>query len=175
MGIDFTTLKVGDGVSLSGRVFTARDRAHLFLMKNNFPRIMNSIIYHCGPIVSGNKVIAAGPTSSSRFNIYAKGLIEKYKIRAIIGKGGMDKNVLEALKGKAVYFSAIGGASLLYTKNIKLKNVYKKEFGMADAIYELEVKDFPVIVTMDSKGNSLHDNILKKSESVFEELTRSKV
>ncbi|MEE9323642.1 MAG: FumA C-terminus/TtdB family hydratase beta subunit [Candidatus Aenigmarchaeota archaeon] len=169
---DFTKLNVGDKVSLNGTIFTARDRAQLFLLENDFQKIKNSIIYHCGPIVKGNEVVAAGPTSSSRFNLYTKQLIDKYNIRAIIGKGGMDNNVLDALRGRAVYFSAIGGAALLYTKNMKIRNVYKKEFGMAEAIWELEVKDFPVMVTMDSKGRNLHDNILKTSKGVFEKLVR---
>lgn len=168
--VDFTKLKVGDMVSIEGTLFTARDRAHVFLLENNFPRLKNSIIYHCGPIVKENKIIAAGPTSSARFNLYAPKLIDKYGIKAIIGKGGMDKNVLEALRGKAVYLSAIGGAALLYTKNMQLRNVYKPEFGMTDAIYELEVKDFPVVVTMDSKGNNLHEEILRKSEKAYGEV-----
>ena len=170
MDIDFTKLNIGDKVLLEGTIFTARDRAHLFFLENDFQKIKNSIIYHCGPIVKGNEVIAAGPTSSSRFNVYTKELIDKYGIKAIIGKGGMDKNVLEALRGKAVYLSAIGGAALLYTRNMQLRNVYKPEFGMTDAIYELEVKDFPVVVTMDSKGNNLHEEILRKSEKAYGEV-----
>jgi fumarate hydratase subunit beta len=168
--VDFTELKAGDMVSIKGRIFTARDRAHVFLLENDFPQIKNSIVYHCGPIVKGNKIIAAGPTSSERFNIYAPKLIDKYGIRAIIGKGGMDKNVLEAMRGRAVYLSAIGGAALLYTRNMRLRNVYKPEFGMSDAIYELEVRDFPAMVTMDSKGNNLHEEILRNSERVYGEI-----
>lgn len=168
--VDFTKLKVGDIVSIEGKIFTARDRAHVFLLENDFPQIRNSIIYHCGPIVKGNEIIAAGPTSSARFNLYAPKLIGKYGIKAIIGKGGMDKNVLKALRGRAVYLSAIGGVGLLYTRNMKLRNVYKPEFGMTDAIYELEVRDFPVMVTMDSKGNNLHEEILRNSEKVYGEV-----
>jgi tartrate/fumarate subfamily iron-sulfur-dependent hydro-lyase beta chain len=167
---DFTKLKAGDMISIEGKLFTARDRAHVFLLENDFPRIRNSIIYHCGPIVRGNEVVAAGPTTSGRFNVYTPKLIDKYGIRAIIGKGGMDKNVLESLRGRAVYFSAIGGAALLYTRNMKIRNLYKPEFGMAEAIYELEVRDFPVMVTMDSKGNNLHEEILRKSERVRGEI-----
>ena len=165
---DFTRLKVGDKVLLNGTVFTARDKAHLFLLENHFPKIKNSLIYHCGPLIKNNMVVAAGPTTSSRLNSYTPKLIEKYNIKAIIGKGGMDDTVLRALKGKAVYFSAVGGAALVYAKSMKVKNVYKKEFGMCEAIWELGVKNFPVIVTMDSKGNSLHRDILTRSKKALE-------
>jgi len=163
--MDFTKLKVGDKVLLNQTIFTARDKAHLFLLKEHFPKIENSIIYHCGPVIKDNKVIAAGPTTSARLSPYTPELINKYNIKAIIGKGGMDNKVLEALKGKAVYFSAVGGAGALYAKCISLKSVDKlEEFGMPEAIWEFEVKDFPVIVTMDANGNSLHEEILNKSK-----------
>jgi fumarate hydratase subunit beta len=164
---DILALKIGDKVLLSGIIFTARDEACKFLSKNNFKKINNSIIYHCGPIVKNNIIISAGPTTSARFNYYTPKLIKKYKIRAIIGKGGMDNTVLNSLKGKAVYLSAIGGVAVLYAEAMEIKNIYKKEFGMTEAIWEFEVKNFPVMVTMDSKGNSLHDDIYRKSEAIF--------
>lgn len=168
--MDFTRLKAGDKISLSGTIFTARDKAHLFLLENNFDKVNNSIIYHCGPIIKDNKVVAAGPTTSSRLNPYTSELIEKYNIRAIIGKGGMNKDVLSALKGRAVYFAAVGGAGLVYAKNMKVTNVYKQEFGMPEAIWELEVKDFPAIVAMDAHGRSIYEDVLVKSRDVFESL-----
>lgn len=168
--IDFARLNAGDKVLLNGKLFTARDRAHVFLLENDFPQIKNSIIYHCGPIVRNNEIIAAGPTSSERFNRYTGKLIEKYGIRAVIGKGGMDRKVLESMRGKAAYLSAIGGAGLLYAKGMRLLKVHMPEFGMADAIYELEVKGFPAMVTMDSKGNDLHEEILKNSERAHAEI-----
>lgn len=169
---DITKLNIGDEVLLNGTIFAARDKAHLFFLDNNFSRISNSVIYHCGPIIkkenSGWKAVAAGPTTSARLNPYTPRLIEKYKIKAIIGKGGMDNSVLEALRGKAVYLSAIGGAAALYAKAIKVKSVYKlEEFGMAEAIWEFEVKNFPAIVSMDAKDNSLHENIRRKSRDIF--------
>ncbi len=164
---DILGLKVGDNVLLNGTVFTARDKAHKFLLENNFKEIRNSVIYHCGPIIRDNEVIAAGPTTSSRLNSYTPRLIGKYGIKAIIGKGGMDASVLKALAGKAVYFSAVGGAAVVYAKAMKIKNVYKLEFGMPEAIWKFAVKDFPVIVAMDSKGNSLYEEIYQKSKAVF--------
>ncbi len=170
----FTKLNVGDIIQLSAKLFTARDKAHLYLLNNNFEKIKNSIIYHCGPIIKDNKVIAAGPTTSSRLNPYTPKLIEKYNIKAIIGKGGMDRSVLEAMRGKAVYASAVGGAALVCAKNMTVKNQYMPEFGMPEAIWELTVKDLPLIITMDSKGNSLYDDILHNSKKVLESLTSHK-
>lgn len=163
-------LNVGDWILLNGIIFTARDKAHRYLLENDFENIRGSVIYHCGPIVKNNDVIAAGPTTSSRMNAYTPKLIEKYGIKAIIGKGGMDKQVLNSINGKAVYFSAIGGAALIYAKSAVVRNVYKMEFGMPEAIWELEVKDFPLIVAMDSKGNSLYENVARKSKDVFQRL-----
>ncbi|MFH1432653.1 MAG: FumA C-terminus/TtdB family hydratase beta subunit [archaeon] len=161
---DFTKLKAGDRYLLSGTIFTARDKAHLYLLENHLEKITGSIIYHCGPIIKDNLVIAAGPTTSSRLNPYTPKMLEKYNLKAIIGKGGMDRTVLEALKGKAVYFAAVGGAALVYAKKMTLISVHKPEFGMPEAIWELVVKDLPLIVAMDSEGNSLYDTIKERSE-----------
>jgi len=170
---DISKLKIGDRVLLNGTVFTARDKAHEFLLRNNFKKIKNSVIYHCGPVVKGAKIIAAGPTTSIRLNPFTPGLIKKYGIKAIIGKGGMDDSVRKALKGKSVYFAAIGGAAVLYAELMKIKNVYKKELGMTEAMWELEVKDFPLIVAMDSKGNSLYDKVYRESKVIFQKLIKN--
>ncbi len=164
---DILKLNVGDEVTITGNIFSARDKAHEFLLAEQFEQIRNSVIYHCGPIIKDDMVIAAGPTTSSRMNIYTPSLIKKYEIKAIIGKGGMDDSVKEALKGNAVYLSAIGGAACLYAEKMKILNVYKKEFGMPEAIWEFEVKEFPLMVTIDAKGNSLYDDVLKKSKEVY--------
>lgn len=158
-------LKAGDNVLLSGTIFTGRDRAHLFFLENDFRKIKDSVIYHCGPIVKGKEVIAAGPTTSSRMNAYTPEMIEKYGIKAIIGKGGMDDMVREALRGKAVYLSAIGGAAVLYADRMKVNGVDKlDEFGMPEAIWEFKVKDFPVTVTMDAHDGSIYDEVKSESE-----------
>lgn len=170
---DILNLKAGDKVLLSGVIFTARDRAHLFLLKNELKAINGSVIYHCGPVVkredSGWKVIAAGPTTSARLSAYAPQLIKKYGVRAVIGKGGMDKSVLEALKNNAVYLSAVGGAGAIYANAIQeVKSVRKlNEFGMAEAIWEFKVKDFPLIVTMDARGHSSYEEVYQKAKKVF--------
>jgi len=164
---DILNLKIGDKILLNGVIFTARDRAHVFLLENNFDKIKNSIIYHCGPLVKNDKIISAGPTTSYRLNPYTPQVIEKYGIKAIIGKGGMDQSVQSALRGKAVYLSAVGGAGVLYGKRMRVRNVYKMEFGMPEAIWECEVRDFPVIVTMDAHGRSLYEEVCRKSREIF--------
>ena len=84
----------------------------------------------------------------------------------------MDNSVLKVLEGKAVYLSAIGGAAILYAKGMRVKNIYKQEFGMPEAIWELEVRELPLIVTMDSRGNSLHERIYQESKHSFMKLIR---
>jgi len=172
---DILNLKIGDKLSLNGTIFTARDRAHKFLLENDFNKMQNSVIYHCGPLVKDNKIISAGPTTSSRLNPYTSKLIEKYGIKAIIGKGGMDQSVQSALQGKAVYLSAVGGAGVLYGKKMRVENVYKMEFGMPEAIWECEVRDFPVIVTMDAHGNSLYEDVFRSSKEVCSKEVLTKI
>jgi fumarate hydratase class I len=169
---DIVKLKLGDKVFLSGRIVTARDKAHKYLLDDDRDIDLNGgILYHCGPVVSrkenGYEIIAAGPTTSARMSKYEADIIEKYKVKAIIGKGGMDKKTGDALqKHSAVYLSATGGAAVLLAESIiKVEDVLKlEEFGTPEALWILEVKEFPTIVTMDTHGNSLHEDILKKSK-----------
>jgi fumarate hydratase class I len=159
-------LKAGDIVSLSGIIYTARDAAHKFLFEKKPKafknKLANTAIYHCGPIVrkKGKKysIVAAGPTTSIREEPYMADIMKNFKIRVMIGKGGMGKKTSDACKKYGcVYLSAVGGAAAVLAKSIKeVRNVYKLGFGVPEAIWELEVKDFPAIVTMDSKGRSLH-------------------
>lgn len=156
-------LNVGDIVMISGKIFTARDAIHSHLMTNNSPINLNGeIIYHCGPVVLKDgdswKITAAGPTTSIREEPYQSEIIKKNKIRAVIGKGGMGNKTLSALKEfGAVYLNAIGGAAQYYAKCIEaVDGVNFLEFGTPEAMWHLRVKNFPAIVTMDAKGNSLH-------------------
>lgn len=169
-------LRLNEKVLVSGVVFTARDRAHQYLLKDKKlkSKLKNGIIYHCGPIIKSKKVISAGPTSSVRLEGYESDIIRKHGIRAIIGKGGMGRKTVEACKKHGcVYLSATGGAGALIAQKIKkIRNVYKKEFGVPEAIWELEVEDFPAVVTIDARGNSLHDNILKKSRNSYQMLIK---
>ncbi len=166
---DILKLNINDKVYLNGIIITARDKAHQYLLKEDV-KLDSNVLYHCGPIVRKKEneyeIIAAGPTTSARMSLYEENIIKKYGIKAIIGKGGMDKKTSEALqKNKAVYLSALGGAAVLLAESIvKVKDVIKlEEFGIPEALWVLEVKDFPAIVTMDAHNNSLHEIVLKKS------------
>ncbi len=178
---DIRNLKVGDEVSLNGIIVTGRDRAHTWLLEkpqtNVESFLKDSVIYHCGPVVSKEnnewKFIAAGPTTSIREEPYQADVIEKYKIKAIIGKGGMENKTLAALKKfGGVYLHAIGGAATSIAQSvIKVHNVVNLEdFGVPEALWIIEVKDFRAIVTMDSHGESLHKKIKEKSEKIRNQL-----
>jgi tartrate/fumarate subfamily iron-sulfur-dependent hydro-lyase beta chain len=114
-------------------------------------------------------VKAAGPTTSIREEPYQAGLIGKYGLRGVIGKGGMGAKTLEACREHgAVYLHAIGGAAQVYAECIeRVDDVYLEEFGSPEAIWVLHVRDFPAIVTMDSHGNSLHADVSAASLSAL--------
>jgi len=163
---DVRQLKVGDVVLVSGRMFTGRDAVHSHLMKHEPPVDLNgSVLYHCGPVVvkegDGYRVTAAGPTTSIREEPYQGEILKRYGVRAVIGKGGMGAKTLAALKEHGgVYLNAIGGAAQFYARAIKkVDDVSLLEFGTPEAMWHLDVEDFPAIVTMDAHGNSLHKDI----------------
>jgi fumarate hydratase class I len=167
---DIRALRVGDVVLLNGPMFTGRDSVHAYLVKHDAPvDLRGSALYHCGPVAvkqgDGWKMNAAGPTTSIREEPYQADVIRKFGIRAIIGKGGMGAKTLEALKDSgAVYLSAIGGAAQFYARCIeRVDGVSLFDFGVPEALWHLHVKDFPVIVTMDSHGNSLHKDVEAES------------
>jgi fumarate hydratase class I len=156
-------LKVGDVVLITGEMYTGRDAVHAHLMKNAPPVDMRgSVLYHCGPVMlkTGEKwtVKAAGPTTSAREEPYQADVIKNYGVRVVIGKGGMGKKTLAALKEHgAVYLNGIGGAAQYYARAIdEVLDVHLMEFGIPEAMWHLRVHDFVAIVTMDSHGKSLH-------------------
>jgi fumarate hydratase class I len=160
------SLKVGDVVLLNGAMYTGRDSVHSYIMKHDPPvDLHGGVLYHCGPVVlkdgDGWKMMAAGPTTSAREEPYQADVIRKCGIRVVIGKGGMGAKTLAGLKDfGAVYVSAIGGAAQFYARCVeKVTDVSLLEFGVPEAMWHLRVKDFPVIVTMDSHGNSLHKEV----------------
>jgi fumarate hydratase class I len=139
-------------------------------MKNEPPVDLNGgLLYHCGPVVlkdgDGWKMMAAGPTTSAREEPYQGEVIRKFGVRVVIGKGGMGPKTLAALKEHgAVYVSAIGGAAQFYARTVQeVSGVSLLEFGVPEAMWHMHVKDFPVIVTMDSHGNSLHKDVETES------------
>lgn len=176
---DIRKLKLNDIVYLSGTVFTARDKAHERAIKDGkFPtETSNGVLFHAGPIVKKEKgkyrIIAIGPTTSSRMNSTEPEFIRKFDIRAIIGKGGMNENVINAMKNKAVYLSMTGGCAAIGAKFVKkVKDAKWLDLGIPEAVWILEVKNLgPLIVSIDSGGNSLYKKIennvqinLKKQE-----------
>ncbi len=169
---DVRKLKAGDIVLLSGTVFTGRDEVHKFLHKGgDLPALREAVIYHCGPVVleEGGKyrVVAAGPTTSIREEPYQADVIGRYGVKAVIGKGGMGPKTLQACKEHGcVYLHAIGGAAQIYARCVEeVPNVYLKEkFGSPEAVWEMRVKDFPAVVTMDAHGRSLHQEVADASQ-----------
>ena len=171
-------LKMGDMVHLSGMVYTGRDAVHKFLHDGGTPPVLlqDQIIYHCGPVVIKEKgkwvVKAAGPTTSIREEPYQGHLIEKFHLRAVIGKGGMGPKTLEACaKIGCVYLHAIGGAAQVLAECVtQVRGVYLEEFGSPEAIWAFQVQDFPAVVTMDAHGNSLHASVLEQSRERLKQL-----
>ena len=160
------SLKVGDVVLISGRMYTGRDNVHSYLMKHDPPvDLHGGMLYHCGPVVlkEGDtyKMMAAGPTTSIREEPYQADVIRRYGIRGVIGKGGMGAKTLQAMKEcGAVYLSAIGGAAQFYARTVeRIAGVSLPEFGVPEAMWHLDVRGFPAIVTMDAHGNSLHRDV----------------
>jgi fumarate hydratase class I len=174
------SLEVGDVVLVSGRVFTGRDAVHAHLMKHEPPvDLRGGVLYHCGPVVakdpseaSGWRVTAAGPTTSIREEPYQAEILKRYGVRAVIGKGGMAGKTLAGLKESgAVYLNAIGGAAQFYARCItRVDGVSLMEFGTPEAMWHLEVRDFPAIVTMDAHGASLHKDVEEASGKILETL-----
>lgn len=172
-------LKVGDEVGITGIVFTGRDAVHKYLHEGGkLPSEVNlkdGILYHCGPVVIKDEqghwqVTAAGPTTSIREEPYQGEIIGRFGIRGVIGKGGMGDRTLAACeKFGCVYLHAIGGAAQVLAECIKgVRSVhFLDEFGAPEAIWELEVENFPAVVTMDSKGNSLHRDVYASSTAAL--------
>lgn len=188
-------LKVGEPVALTGIILTGRDAVHkwmidTFIKKTREPQeddmriyeavtplLQGGIIYHCGPVVTGMetgdyKFVAAGPTTSIREEPYQGDIMDHFNIKGVIGKGGMGAKTLAACQQvPGVYFHAVGGAASLIAQSVqKVKAVYKLDFGVPEAIWVIDVKDFPVVVTMDAHSNSLHAEIEEKSQGVLNDL-----
>jgi fumarate hydratase subunit beta len=189
------SLKVGDPVALSGVMITGRDAAHKWMIdtfiKNTRPPqgddlevyaalkpiLDGGVIYHCGPVVAGldtheYRFVAAGPTTSIREEPYQADVMRHFNVKGVIGKGGMGAKTLKGCQEVGgAYLHAIGGAASLIAQTVtRVLGVYKLEFGVPEAIWVIEVKDFPVVVTMDSHGGSLHAEVEQSSQQVLEAL-----
>ena len=161
------SLKAGDFVYLTGKIYTARDAAHKRIfetIQNNekLPiNIEDNIIYYMGPSPAreGRAIGSAGPTTSSRMDKYTPILLDM-GMGGMIGKGKRSKEVIEAIiRNNSVYFAAIGGAGALLSKSIKESKVIAYDDLGTEAIRELKVENFPVIVVIDSEGNNLYEKV----------------
>ena len=174
-------LKTGDAVSITGRIYTGRDKFHKFFADGGKLPVdfTDGALYHCGPVVVEDshpssliphpyRVVAAGPTTSVRENPYEPDFIAKTGVRIIIGKGGMDEKTLAAMKKHGcVYVQAVGGGGAIYADAVKTVAGVSmlKEFGAAEAVWHLDVIDFRGVVAMDAHGNSLFDTVRQSSET----------
>jgi len=176
-GNDVYKLKAGDVIYLTGRLITARDLAHKrirqYLRENRkLPFNLNGLaLFHCGPVVKKVDdewtVVAAGPTTSMRMEPFEHEVIEKLGVRLIIGKGGMGEKTREAMmKHGAAYGVFTGGAAVLAAKHIKrVLDVKWMDLGTPEAVWTFEVEDFgPLIIAMDSHGESLFEKNLRRAE-----------
>lgn len=164
------SLKAGDYIYIDGIIYTARDAAHKRMIETldegkKLPvEIKDTVIYYMGPSPAreGRVIGSAGPTTSSRMDKYTPRLLD-LGMGAMIGKGKRSKEVTEAIvRNKAVYFAAVGGAGAILSKCIKESRVISYDDLGTEAIRELRVEHFPVIVVIDSKGNNLYETAVKE-------------
>ena len=188
-------LKVGDSVSLSGVMITGRDTVHKWMIETfikqtrqmegddlqvyqAIKRLLNGgALYHCGPIVAGletgdYRFVAAGPTTSIREEPYQGDIMRHFNLKAVIGKGGMGPETLAAChQVPGAYLHAIGGAASLIAQTVqRVIDVHKLEFGVPEAMWVIEVKDLPLVVTMDAHNNSIHAEVKTQSMVELEKL-----
>ncbi len=161
---DAESLKAGESVLISGVILTARDCAHkrIFeILDDGAPlpfKIKNAVIYYAGPCPAKpeNASGSCGPTTSARMESFAPRLLD-LGLSAVIGKGEMnDETIAAIIKNKAVYFAAIGGAGALYGKAIKSSECIAFPELLSEAVYKLEVEDFPAVVAYDCRGGSIY-------------------
>ena len=173
------SLKAGDAVSITGRIYTGRDKFHKhFADGGKLPvDFRDGAIYHCGPVIvrekDGYSVRAAGPTTSVRENAYEPAFIEKSGVRIVIGKGGMDARTLAAMKKcGCVYVQAVGGAAAISAASVKKVAGVSllDEFGTAEACWHFDVEGFRGVVAMDAHGRSLFDEVRSASERTLADL-----
>lgn len=189
---EIARLRVSDTVFLSGVMLTARDAGHKYMVENFITGtapaserelyeklkadLRGGALYHCGPVVrrlNGRyEFVSAGPTTSTREEVYEDLVIAHFGVKAIIGKGGMGPRTLKACQEhKTVYLHAVGGAGSLIAATVQeVLDVYKLEFGAPEAFWKIRVKDFPTVVTMDSHGASLHAAVEERSRARLAEL-----
>jgi len=164
-------LELGQVVHIRGSIITGRDEMHIRALSSSMvPEELNgATLFHCGPIMSSRNgiwyVVAAGPTTSARMNSIEPEMIRRYRIRAIIGKGGMSDDVLKAMKDVGcVYLAAIGGAAVSLAEGLsEVVGAEWEDLGMAEAMWKFKAEHFgPLVVAMDAHGNSIYNDVDRK-------------
>lgn len=167
-------LKAGDYVYITGKIYTARDAAHLRLFEamnkgEEIPlELRDNIIYYMGPSPAreGHAIGSAGPTTSSRMDKYTPLLLDS-GLKGMIGKGRRSPEVTEAIiRNGAVYLAAVGGAGALLSKAVKKATVIAYDDLGTEAIRELEVENLPAVVVIDTQGNNLYDQMASKYRKI---------
>ena len=180
--VDMRNLRIGDVVYISGDIYTSRDMGHMKMQdvigegKNLPVDFTGGVIFHAGPVVkqkdNGYELSVIGPTTSIRMEPYSD-FVGNLGVRVIIGKGGMEEGTSEALKKYGmVYLQAPPGCAVVLGEKVKrVKDVFWKELGIPEALWVLEVEDFgPLVVGMDSEGNSIYRDIKIKGKKLIEEM-----
>ena len=167
---DAKSLRAGDYVLLNGTIYTARDAAHKRMYEalaegKELPLDWKgNVVYYMGPSPAreGRPIGSAGPTTASRMDKYTPQLLD-LGLGAMIGKGKRSQAVIDAVvRNGSVYFAAVGGAGALLSQRIKSSEVIAYDDLGTEAIRKLEVRDFPVIVVIDSEGNNLYETAIKQ-------------
>jgi len=178
------SLRAGDSILFSGRVWTGRDRVHKHLAEGGASPVdlRGGALFHCGPVMletpGGWRCAAAGPTTSARANPHMPRIIAEHGIRAVIGKGGMDGATRDACaRFGCVYLQAVGGAAALIAQCVtRVAEVYfLAEFGQAEAMWGLDIADLPLITGMDARGGNLYGDVAKASREKLDELLKGDV
>jgi len=180
---DVRKLKVNDTIYITGIIFTARDEAHHRALEFHEKRkelpidLQGLAVFHCGPIVKkkGDEwiIVAAGPTTSTRMDLFEDEFIKNFRVRVVIGKGGMGKRTTDAMKKYgAVYGALTGGAAVLAAKAMKnVRSVEWFDLGMPEAMWILEVEEFgPLTVAIDAHGNNLFEDVRKRVEETKQKI-----
>lgn len=159
---DVQELAAGDVVFLSGLIYTARDKAHALMREKGAPiSLQGAALYHCGPLIRGNTVLSAGPTTSGRMARYTEEILAR-GVRAIIGKGGLPG---EPFLNRAVYLAYPGGCGAAAALQLRVIDVHCRELGMVESIWEFEAEKFgPMIVAVDSHGKDLYRDVRRSAE-----------
>ena len=161
-GADVQKLVAGDVVFLSGPLFTARDKAHALMRRAGSPvSLQGAALYHCGPLIQNDRVLSAGPTTSSRMARYTEEIL-RLGVRAIIGKGGLPG---EPFQSRAVYLAYPGGCGAAAAQQLRVLGVHLPQLGMAESLWVFEAKEFgPLIVAVDAHGKDLYKEVRRSAQ-----------